>query len=130
MSGENKEADKILRFDEALSASTAESSKKYPSTAKYNRQALNKRLTLEEWMHYELRRLFGCQDEEEYRVEIDVDILVHQDNNDKRTEMLEKVLASAKLPVQEFINELLIRIQNLDSNNPSGKFISTKEMEF
>ena len=53
---------KILRFssDTGSPKHQESSGKKYQATAKYDRKALKKRLEVEEWLHYELRRLFNC----------------------------------------------------------------------
>lgn len=54
---------KILRFssDTGSPKHQESSGKKYQATAKYDRKALKKRLEVEEWLHYELRRLFNCE---------------------------------------------------------------------
>ena len=56
----DEESTKILRFSSETSSPLL-SSKKYQATAKYDRKALSKRLSVEEWMHYQLRKLYECK---------------------------------------------------------------------
>ena len=56
-----KDQSKILRFSTNTTSPAHETSKKYQATAKYDRKSLKKRLSLEEWMHYELRKLYNCK---------------------------------------------------------------------
>ena len=57
-----EESTRILRFSAGTHSPThQESGKKYQATAKYDRKALKKRLEVEEWMHYELKRLYQCE---------------------------------------------------------------------
>lgn len=119
---------KILRFnaDTSSPTHTASNKAKYQFTGKYNRIALNKRIALEGWIDSELRSLFDCKDDESYDVEIDIDILLEQEDNETCTNMLQKLLKDAKKPVEEFIKELLIRMQELDKNI-RGTAVETKE---
>eukprot|EP00111_Clytia_hemisphaerica_P014940 TCONS_00043996-protein len=106
---------KILRFtsDTASPKHQEPSGKKYQATAKYDRKALKKRLVVEEWLHYELRRLYQCKEGEEYGVEIDLDILLQEKDGEKQQEMLQNLLSGSKEPVEEFIQNLLEKIKSI-----------------
>nr|XP_047126543.1 protein phosphatase 1 regulatory subunit 14B isoform X2 [Hydra vulgaris] len=85
----------ILRFNGVNESPSF--SKKYAATAKYNRKTLSMRLELEEWMHDQLRKLYNCQSEDDdYNVEVDVDVLLAEEKSEVRFKMLQELLHGAK----------------------------------
>ncbi|XP_047126542.1 protein phosphatase 1 regulatory subunit 14B [Hydra vulgaris] len=104
----------ILRFNGVNESPSF--SKKYAATAKYNRKTLSMRLELEEWMHDQLRKLYNCQSEDDdYNVEVDVDVLLAEEKSEVRFKMLQELLHGAKESPESFIDELLIRIRKLEN---------------
>ena len=50
---------KVLRFTSDVPVEVQRA--KYQSTAKYDIKLVRKRLEIEEWMHFELKKLYNCQ---------------------------------------------------------------------
>lgn len=61
MAEDEREQNKVLRFTSGTTSPTNDSGKKYQATAKYDRKLLKVRLSIEEWMHYQLQKLYSCQ---------------------------------------------------------------------
>ncbi|KAG8583514.1 hypothetical protein GDO81_008449 [Engystomops pustulosus] len=79
-------------------------------TVKYDRKELRKRLMLEEWIVEQLSELYGCEEEEMPEVEIDIDDLLDAASEEERV-----------VKLQEFINQLLSRIQGMRKLSPPQK---------
>ena len=56
VSGENDS--KVLRFNTDVPVEVQRA--KYQATAKYDIKLVRKRLEIEEWMHFELKKLYNC----------------------------------------------------------------------
>ncbi|XP_072031175.1 protein phosphatase 1 regulatory subunit 14C-like [Amphiura filiformis] len=80
-------------------------------TAKYNRKEMRMRLQVEEWMDRQLRDLYECEEDEEYPVEIDIDELIELSEAERYTS-IQETLVDATQPTEEFIQQLLLKIQN------------------
>lgn len=103
---------KVLRFNNEVPIEVQRT--KYQATAKYDRKLVRKRLEIEEWMHDTLKVLYGCKDDEDYGVEIDVDVLMGESDDNEKINMLQQLLQGAKLTTDNFITELLQRVKVLE----------------
>ncbi|XP_068135652.1 protein phosphatase 1 regulatory subunit 14C [Hyperolius riggenbachi] len=90
-------------------------------TVKYDRKELRKRLVLEEWIVEQLSELYGCEEEEMPEVEIDIDDLLDASSEEERAIKLRESLVGCYKPTEEFISELLSRIQGMRKLNPPQK---------
>ncbi|KAM9317032.1 protein phosphatase 1 regulatory subunit 14C [Gastrophryne carolinensis] len=90
-------------------------------TVKYDRKELRKRLALEEWIVEQLSELFGCEEEEMPDVEIDIDDLLDASSEEERVVKLQESLAGCCKPTEEFISQLLSRIQGMRKLSPPQK---------
>ncbi|XP_077342489.1 protein phosphatase 1 regulatory subunit 14C [Lithobates pipiens] len=90
-------------------------------TVKYDRKELRKRLVLEEWIVEQLSELYGCQEEEMPDVEIDIDDLLDASSEEERVIKLRESLVGCYKPTEEFISQLLSRIQGMRKLNPPQK---------
>uniref|UniRef100_A0A8C5QVP7 Protein phosphatase 1 regulatory inhibitor subunit 14C n=1 Tax=Leptobrachium leishanense TaxID=445787 RepID=A0A8C5QVP7_9ANUR len=90
-------------------------------TVKYDRKELRKRLALEEWIVEQLSELYGCEEEEMPEVEIDIDDLLDASSEEERVLKLQESLVDCYKPTQEFINQLLARIQGMRKLSPPQK---------
>jgi len=114
MSSKNDGGDsesKVLRFTSDVPVEVQRA--KYQSTAKYDIKLVRKRLEIEEWMHFELKKLYNCEEDEDYGVEIDVDVLVDESDENEKQKMLEDLLKGAKDPPEDFIQELIKKVATL-----------------
>ena len=50
---------KVLRFNSDVPTEVQKA--KYQATAKYDIKLVRKRLEIEEWMHFELKKLYSCE---------------------------------------------------------------------
>lgn len=50
---------KVLRFNSDVPVEVQRA--KYQATAKYDIKLVRKRLEIEEWMHFELKKLYNCE---------------------------------------------------------------------
>ncbi|XP_018424530.1 PREDICTED: protein phosphatase 1 regulatory subunit 14C isoform X1 [Nanorana parkeri] len=82
-------------------------------TVKYDRKELRKRLVLEEWIVEQLSELYGCEEEEMPDVEIDIDDLLDASSEEERVIKLRESLVGCYKPTEEFISQLLSRIQGM-----------------
>eukprot|EP00058_Branchiostoma_floridae_P024538 XP_002610028.1 hypothetical protein BRAFLDRAFT_129212 [Branchiostoma floridae] len=112
------------------------------ATVKYNRALLKRRLELEEWVDEALRDIYECdawlgngglpspiiagklhkdenhpfaeaKEDEDYEIEIDIDEMLELQTEEERVEFLKELLVDCKKPTDEFIQELLQRVQKL-----------------
>ncbi|XP_072265378.1 protein phosphatase 1 regulatory subunit 14C [Pyxicephalus adspersus] len=90
-------------------------------TVKYDRKELRKRLVLEEWIVEQLSELYGCEEEEMPEVEIDIDDLLDASSEEERVVKLRESLVGCYKPTEEFISQLLSRIQGMRKLNPPQK---------
>ncbi|KAM5165692.1 protein phosphatase 1 regulatory subunit 14C [Mantella aurantiaca] len=90
-------------------------------TVKYDRKELRKRLVLEEWIVEQLSELYGCEEEEMPDVEIDIDDLLDASSEEERVVKLRESLVGCYKPTEEFINQLLSRIQGMRKLNAPQK---------
>ncbi|KAG8583513.1 hypothetical protein GDO81_008449 [Engystomops pustulosus] len=90
-------------------------------TVKYDRKELRKRLMLEEWIVEQLSELYGCEEEEMPEVEIDIDDLLDAASEEERVVKLQESLVDCYKPTEEFINQLLSRIQGMRKLSPPQK---------
>eukprot|EP00794_Sanderia_malayensis_P017706 gene17706-19475_t len=103
---------KVLRFNNQVPIEVQRT--KYQSTAKYDRKLVKKRLEIEEWMHNELKILYRCKDDDDYGIEIDVDILMGESDETEKRNMLKELLKGAADSTEEFIMELLQKVTALE----------------
>ncbi|XP_075059712.1 protein phosphatase 1 regulatory subunit 14C [Mixophyes fleayi] len=90
-------------------------------TVKYDRKELRKRLVLEEWIVEQLSELYGCEEEEMPEVEIDIDDILDASTEEERVVKLQESLVDCYKPTEEFINQLLSRIQGMRKLSPPQK---------
>ncbi|XP_073528782.1 protein phosphatase 1 regulatory subunit 14C [Phyllobates terribilis] len=90
-------------------------------TVKYDRKELRKRLVLEEWIVEQLSELYGCEEEEMPEVEIDIDDLLDAASEEERVVKLQESLVDCYKPTEDFINQLLSRIQGMRKLSPPQK---------
>ncbi|XP_006128745.2 protein phosphatase 1 regulatory subunit 14D [Pelodiscus sinensis] len=86
-------------------------------TVKYNRKDLQRRLDLEEWVDAQLQELYHYQLQEEAEAatlepEIDIEDLLEVSNEEQKSK-LQEILHECSRPTEDFITELLIRLQGL-----------------
>ncbi|XP_065051799.1 protein phosphatase 1 regulatory subunit 14C-like [Rhopilema esculentum] len=113
---------KVLRFNSDVPTEVQKA--KYQATAKYDIKLVRKRLEIEEWMHFELKKLYCCEEDEDYGVEIDVDVLMDESDENEQTKMLAELLKGAKEPTEDFIKELIKRVVTLEEIQNSVKKVS------
>ncbi|XP_038071795.1 protein phosphatase 1 regulatory subunit 14C-like [Patiria miniata] len=82
-------------------------------TAKYNRKQMRLRLNIEEWMDGQLRQLYECEEDEDYPVEIDIDVLLETNVEKERVKFVADILTDVRQPTETFIKELLQKIEVL-----------------
>nr|XP_006128745.1 protein phosphatase 1 regulatory subunit 14D isoform X1 [Pelodiscus sinensis]XP_025043323.1 protein phosphatase 1 regulatory subunit 14D isoform X1 [Pelodiscus sinensis] len=86
-------------------------------TVKYNRKDLQRRLDLEEWVDAQLQELYHYQLQEEAEAatlepDIDIEDLLEVSNEEQKSK-LQEILHECSRPTEDFITELLIRLQGL-----------------
>ncbi|XP_074853102.1 protein phosphatase 1 regulatory subunit 14D [Carettochelys insculpta] len=86
-------------------------------TVKYNRKDLQRRLDLEEWIDAQLQELYQYQLQEEAEAatpepEIDIEDLLEVSNEEQKSK-LQEILHECSRPTEDFITELLNRLQGL-----------------
>uniref|UniRef100_A0A452H7A0 Protein phosphatase 1 regulatory subunit 14D n=1 Tax=Gopherus agassizii TaxID=38772 RepID=A0A452H7A0_9SAUR len=86
-------------------------------TVKYNRKDLQRWLDLEEWIDAQLQELYQYQLQEEADTatpepEIDIEDLLEVSNEEQKSK-LQEILHECSRPTEDFITELLSRLQGL-----------------
>ncbi|XP_053882975.1 protein phosphatase 1 regulatory subunit 14D [Malaclemys terrapin pileata] len=86
-------------------------------TVKYNRKDLQRWLDLEEWIDAQLQELYQYQLQEEADAatpepEIDIEDLLEVSNEEQKSK-LQEILHECSRPTEDFITELLSRLQGL-----------------
>eukprot|EP00112_Aurelia_sp_Birch-Aquarium-sp1_P003831 Seg1431.5 transcript_id=Seg1431.5/GoldUCD/mRNA.D3Y31 product="Protein phosphatase 1 regulatory subunit 14C" protein_id=Seg1431.5/GoldUCD/D3Y31 len=113
---------KVLRFNTDVPVEVQRA--KYQATAKYDIKLVRKRLEIEEWMHFELKTLYKCEEDDDYNVEVDVDVLMGESDETEKRKMLEELLREAKEPTDKFITELLTKVNKLEEITNSVKKVA------
>ncbi|XP_062892242.1 protein phosphatase 1, regulatory (inhibitor) subunit 14Bb [Mobula hypostoma] len=91
-------------------------------TVKYDRRELRRRLNLEEWIIEQLTVLYDCEEESIPELEIDVDELLDLASDEERAARVKDLLIDCYKPTDEFVKELLSRIQGMQKFNTPQKY--------
>ncbi|KAL4679629.1 protein phosphatase 1 regulatory subunit 14A [Rhinopithecus roxellana] len=81
-------------------------------TVKYDRRELQRRLDVEKWIDGRLEELYRGM-EADMPDEINIDELLELESEEERSRKIQGLLKSCGKPVQDFIQELLAKLQGL-----------------